>query len=166
MIEKLQEIILIMGVSGCGKTTVGKLLAERLDAKFIDADSFHPASNINKMSRYEPLDDSDRWPWLDSVSDAIHMKTKLSYTVLACSALKQNYRARLKIGKNPIIFLTGPRKTIESRLASRQKHFMPNQLLESQIADLEPPKNAIQVSIIDTPMEIVTHIINSLSLEK
>ena len=159
-------IILIMGVSGCGKTTVGKLLAKQLDVKFIDADNLHPIANIDKMSRCEPLDDSDRWPWLEFVSDAVNNQAKSSYTVvLACSALKHEYRTRLKLGKNPIIFLTGPRKTIEFRLSSRQEHFMPNQLLESQFDDLEPPKNAVKISIVDSPTEIVTRIIQILNLE-
>jgi len=151
-----------MGVSGTGKTTVGELLAERLGGAFLDADDFHTTTNVNKMSRGEPLNDSDRQPWLDAVARAVREHAEPCPLVLACSALKDDYRARLQLGRSPIVLLTGPRETIRQRLRSRLGHFMPGRLLDSQLENLEEPNEAITVSITNTPDEIVDEIVRVL----
>ena len=159
---KTSPLILIMGVSGSGKTTIGKLLADRLAGTFMDADDFHPIANINKMSRGEPLNDEDRWPWLDAVASAVREHAGPCPLVLACSALKESYRNRLQLGQSPVIFLAGSRETIEHRLSSRRGHFMPSQLLDNQLKDLEEPNEAITVSIASTPRKIVDRIVRAL----
>ena len=156
------SVILVMGVSGSGKTTVGQLLAKRLEGSFLDADDLHPSTNIDKMARGESLNDKDRWPWLDAVTHAASIHTSPTPLVLACSALKESYRERLQLGDDPVIFLTGSRETIAQRLSLRQGHFMPSQLLDSQLGELEEPKKAISISIAGTPYEIVDQIIRSL----
>lgn len=159
---KIPSVILVMGVSGCGKTTIGKLLAKRLKGHFLDADDFHPITNINKMSRGEPLNDDDRWPWLDLVALAVREHTAPIPLVLACSALKDAYRERLKLEHNLIIFLTGVRKIIEHRLSMRHGHFMTNQLLDSQFKELEEPNGAMKVSISGSPTQIVGQIVGEI----
>tara|TARA_B100000315_G_scaffold228427_1_gene237118 strand:+ start:116 stop:613 length:498 start_codon:yes stop_codon:yes gene_type:complete len=151
-----------MGVAGAGKTTIGKLLARRLGGDFLDADDLHSSANIQKMSRGEPLDDGDRWPWLDVVAHTAREHTGPFPLVLACSALKEAYRERLGLGQGCIVFLTGPRDTIEQRLESRPGHFMPSQLLDSQLEILEEPDWAITVSVTNTPDGIVKEIIHLL----
>jgi carbohydrate kinase (thermoresistant glucokinase family) len=127
--------IVVMGVSGCGKSSVGIALAEALGARFIDGDDLHPAANKAKMSAGIPLDDSDRWSWLDLVSQAI-----VPGTVMACSALKRVYRERIVAGAPNTFFvhLDGSREILEQRLGARAGHFMPATLLDSQLAILEP----------------------------
>jgi carbohydrate kinase (thermoresistant glucokinase family) len=129
--------IVVMGVSGCGKSSVGLALAESLDASFIDGDDLHPEANKNLMAAGIPLNDENRWPWLDSVAQAL---TAGSGTVIACSALKRSYRQRiLKGGPNTIfIHLAGSRELLAERMSSRGTHFMPLSLLDSQLATLEP----------------------------
>jgi gluconokinase len=127
----------VMGVSGCGKSTIGRALADRLDISFIDGDDLHPASNIEKMRRGEPLDDADRAPWLDRVGARLEPGT-----VIACSALKRIYRDRIRrIAGGPVVFvyLRGSRETLARRMSERKGHFMPYALLESQLATLEEP---------------------------
>jgi carbohydrate kinase (thermoresistant glucokinase family) len=127
--------IVVMGVSGCGKSSVGIALAEALGARFIDGDDLHPSANKAKMSAGIPLDDSDRWPWLDLVSQAL-----VPGTVVACSALKRVYRERIVAGAPNTFFvhLDGSREILEQRLGARAGHFMPATLLDSQLAILEP----------------------------
>lgn len=156
------QVILVMGVSGCGKTTVGKLLADRLEGTFLDADDLHPMSNIDKMSRGEPLNDDDRWPWLDAVAQAVQEREKTCVMVLACSALKVSYRTRLRLPSARIIFLTGPYETIQQRLQTRAGHYMTSQLLDSQLETLDEPDDAIVVSIVGTPTDIVDHLVQVL----
>jgi carbohydrate kinase (thermoresistant glucokinase family) len=127
----------VMGVSGCGKSTIGRALADRLDLAFIDGDDLHPASNIEKMRRGEPLDDADRAPWLDRVGARLEPGT-----VIACSALKRIYRDRIRrTAGGPVIFvyLRGSRETLAGRMLERKGHFMPYSLLEGQLATLEEP---------------------------
>lgn len=126
-----------MGVSGCGKSTVGKMLAEKLNAKFIDGDDLHPAENKAKMAAGIALNDEDRWPWLESVGAALAAEEKI---VIACSALKRKYRERIlaKGSGGVFVHLTGSRETLADRMASRPNHFMPVSLLDSQLAALEP----------------------------
>jgi gluconokinase len=159
---KKLSVILVMGVSGSGKTTIGKLLAKHLKGTFLDADDFHPGANIEKMTRGEPLNDEDRWPWLDAIAVAVQEHTAPRPLVLACSALKDSYRDRLRLGANPIVFLTGSRETIAHRLSLRHGHFMPAPLLDSQIIELEEPKNAMTVSISSTPAKIVDQILTKI----
>jgi carbohydrate kinase (thermoresistant glucokinase family) len=129
--------IVVMGVSGCGKSTVGEKLALQLDAKFIDGDDLHPEENKAKMAAGIALNDEDRWPWLDKVGAALASEEKL---VIACSALKRKYRERILSKASDVIFfhLEGSRVLLAERMASRSNHFMPASLLDSQLAALEP----------------------------
>ncbi len=142
--------IVLMGVSGSGKTTIGETLAPRLGLPFRDADEFHPPANVAKMASGIPLDDDDRWPWLDAIGAAIHAAGS-SGIVVTCSALKRIYRDRIRTAAGlPVRFvhLDVSRATLEKRLASRRGHFFPPSLLDSQLATLEPPtadENAIVV---------------------
>ena len=139
--------IVVMGVSGCGKSSVGIALAETLGARFIDGDDLHPAANKAKMSAGIPLDDEDRWPWLDLVSQALAedvstlpAESGSTGTVVACSALKRSYRERILAGAPNTFFihLDGSREILQQRLGNRTEHFMPATLLDSQLATLEP----------------------------
>ena len=139
--------LLIMGVSGCGKTSFGKALATHLGLQFFDGDDFHPASNVEKMRKGIPLSDEDRLPWLQTLANLISSHSE-SGMVLACSALKQRYRAMF-ISANPslqIIFLRGDYQLLWTRMQQRQ-HFMPASLLQSQFDALEPPDQAIVLDV-------------------
>jgi gluconokinase len=139
----------IMGVCGCGKTTVGRALADELGWAFLDADAYHPEVNVAKMAAGVALTDEDRWPWLDRLSRelrALHSSGK--HAILACSALRQAYRDRLaSAGELKWVYLKGDAATIEPRLASRRGHYMPPSLLASQFAALEEPPAAIVIDI-------------------
>jgi len=153
-------IYIVMGVSGSGKTTVGKALANRIGARFVDADDHHSAGNIAKMKRGIPLTDADRQPWLESLADivACHLSMDESL-VVACSALKQKYRDALIRGRGcrsasiRFIYLRCGIDTVKSRLSSRKNHFMPPSLTESQFADLEEPSGD-GVATIDGGMDV------------
>lgn len=154
--------IIIMGVSGSGKTTTGKLLSERIKAVFLDADNFHPEANIKKMSTGIPLNDEDRVPWLDALHDELQRKLASgSSVVLACSALKRWYRERL-VKKLPavIVYLKGDYNLIEDRLVERTDHYMKSTLLESQFDTLEEPdeSEAIIVAIQKSPETLIDEI--------
>jgi len=151
--------IVIMGVAGSGKTTVGERLAARLGFPFRDADEFHPAANVTKMSAGIPLEDADRWPWLDAIGAAIR-DAGTNGIVVACSALKRIYRERI-IGAagRPVnfVFLDGPLATLRERIGGRRGHFMPPSLLASQLATLERPaadERVVTVSI-EPPIDAV-----------
>ena len=139
-------IVLLMGVSGVGKTTIGEVLAQRLGWRFIDADDYHPPQNVAKMAAGVPLEDADRWPWLDALNRRLRTE---EHAIVACSALKQAYRERLLAGiaDARVVFLHGSRALIAARLAERKHRYMPASLLESQFAALEPPVRAITVDI-------------------
>jgi gluconokinase len=139
----------LMGVCGCGKSTVGRALADELGWTFLDADDFHPESNVAKMAAGVALTDDDRWPWLDRLSAELHsMHAVGRHAILACSALRQRYRDRLASGGElKWVYLKGDMATIEPRLASRRGHFMPKSLLASQFAALEEPAAALVVDI-------------------
>ena len=147
--------IVVMGVSGCGKSSVGIALAEALGARFIDGDDLHPAANKAKMSAGIPLDDDDRWPWLDLVSKAL-AESGSTGTVIACSALKRSYRERILAGAPNTFFvhLDGSREILEHRLGSRTGHFMPATLLDSQLATLEPLAGDEPGAVIDIDQPI------------
>lgn len=152
--------IVTMGVCGSGKTTVGEHLAERLGVVFRDADEFHPAANVAKMSAGIPLTDEDRVPWLDAIAAAIRATDPSRPIVVSCSALKRSYRDRIvRSAGRPVdfVFLTGPREVLRARMGGRKGHFMPVSLLDSQLATLEPPtpdERAITVSI-EQPVEAI-----------
>lgn len=154
-------VIVMMGVSGAGKTTVGRRLADALDAGFAEGDAYHPPENIEKMRRGVPLDDADRWPWLDRLSRAIGEWLSEGRTmVLACSALKQSYRDRLAAGRPGVhfVFLKGDEGLIRARLELRRGHYMPPTLLPSQLAALEEPSDAIAIDIAATADAIAARI--------
>ncbi len=155
-----------MGVSGTGKTTVGQLLAIALAIPFYDADDFHPESNIKKLSGGEPLTDQDRQPWLETLGEKIKIWEAKGGAVLACSALKEKYRSTLSTiphEKLTIIHLSGSFDLISSRLALRRDHFLDPSILKSQFNDLERPNNAIEVSIDQTPENILQEILIKMS---
>jgi len=141
--------VLLMGVSGSGKSTVGPALAAELDWPFLDADILHPQANVAKMASGIPLTDADRWPWFDRiVAEMRRYAAAGKNVVIACSALKQAYRDRLASGGSVrVVYLKGDAETIAPRLAARRGHFMPPSLLASQFATLEEPDNAIVVDI-------------------
>lgn len=157
-------IVMMMGVTGCGKTTIGTLLAERLSCGFSDADGFHPAVNVEKMRAGIPLQDEDRWPWLAALRTAIDgWQAKKIDHVVACSALKQVYRDVLSPEGDVIfVFLKGSAATIGPRLNARKGHYMNPALLDSQFATLEEPVDALAVDISGTPEEIVANILAKL----
>jgi gluconokinase len=160
-------IVIVMGVVGAGKTTVGQLLAEQLGWKFADADDFHPPSNVEKIRRGIGLTDADREPWLDRLRDAIlgWIAAKRN-VVLACSALKRSYREKLRAGPEvKFVYLKGSQELIAERLRSRHGHFANEGILASQLADLEEPEGALAVEITGTPEQIVGEIRKALRLE-
>ena len=166
MIMKTGLHIVIMGVSGSGKSTVGKLVAKRIGGCFIDGDDLHPAANIKKMTRGIPLEDADRWPWLDCIVQSVQDRVIDQSVVVACSALKKSYRARLSSIPYHLVYLAGQQETIKSRLLGRKAHFMPVDLIESQFADLEAPDDAL-VAQVTLPAEmIVEHIINAFAISR
>jgi gluconokinase len=160
--------LVVMGVSGSGKSTIGETLAGRLGWRFEDGDRFHPASNVAKMSAGQPLTDDDRRPWLEAIADEIDRVCRAGQRmVVACSALKRAYREILLHGRNDvrIVFLDGTEALIASRLAQRKGHFMPPGLLASQFQTLEPPgpsERPITVSIDATIETIVDAIIRQM----
>ncbi len=163
--------LVVMGVSGSGKSTIADRLAARLGWRCEDGDKFHPASNVAKMSAGHPLTDEDRWPWLQAIADEIDRVCKAGQrAVIACSALKHAYRDILVHGRNDvrIVFLDGTYDLIAGRLAARKGHFMPPGLLTSQFRTLEPPdanEHPVTVSIDATVETIVDDIIRQLKLE-
>ena len=160
-------IVIVMGVVGSGKTTVGRLLAEQMRWQFADADDFHPASNVEKIRNGIPLTDQDRAPWLDRLRVAISgWILSRQNVVLACSALKRNYRRILEVGPDVrFVYLKGSPALIAERLRTRHGHFANEQILASQFADLEEPEDAVTVSISPEPPGIVAEIRKRLGLE-
>jgi len=154
-------IVVVMGVSGAGKTTIGGALARRLGWRFIDADDYHPPENVAKMAAGTPLEDEDRWPWLDELN---RMLKKQGNAVVACSALKEAYRERLTDGLSNlrIVYLHGTLELIRSRMKARPHRYMPASLLDSQFAALEPPARAIAIDVAAEPASCVAHILSNL----
>lgn len=166
------SVLVVMGVSGSGKTTVAAMLARELGWTFEDGDWFHPPANVEKMAAGTPLTDKDRWPWLQAIADWIHATHEAGHhAILACSALKREYRAVLVGGLADavrIVYLEGDSELIGARMALRQGHFMPPQLLESQFKTLEPPgpdENPITVSIDRHPRDLVKAIVQALEAD-
>lgn len=154
-------VVIVMGVSGSGKSTIGSLLAERLGVPFFDADDFHSLAAVAKMKAGTPLNDEDRAPWLERLNrEVVKPHASGKGAVLACSALKSRYRAMLESGATSavrFVHLQGSAEVIRARMAARQ-HFMPASLLESQFASLEAPANAIIADISKTPSELMAEI--------
>ncbi len=147
-----QPIIVVTGVSGSGKSTVGALLAEHLGGRFLDGDSLHPAANVAAMAAGQPLTDADRWPWLDAIGAWIDKQIQAGRTaVVACSALRRAYRDGLRAGRPGLrlVYLRGSAELIRSRLAGRTGHFFPASLLDSQLATLEEPTPDEGVLVLD-----------------
>jgi gluconokinase len=158
-------IVILMGVSGSGKTTIGEELARRTGWKLLDADTYHPAANIEKMGRGVPLEDADRWPWLDRLNAMIReAQDKGESTLLACSALKARYRDRLAAGIDDLrwVYLKGDFALIEARLLARKGHYMKAGLLQSQFAALEEPNDATIVDIAEAPAQIAERLVKQL----
>ena len=162
-------VLVIMGVSGSGKSTVAGLLAGRLGWDLAEGDDLHPESNVAKMQAGQPLTDEDRWPWLESIADWIRAHTEAGTPgVVTCSALKKRYRDILRGEGVVFVFLEGSRDKISDRLASRHGHYMPPSLLESQFDALEAPtadENFISLSVSATPAEEAQEIITRLNLD-
>lgn len=157
-------VVVLMGVAGSGKSTVGALVASQLGWPFQEGDLLHPPGNVAKMAAGQPLNDEDRWPWLARIREWI---TAHSDGVITCSALKRSYRDVLRDPHVVFVHLTGTRDQLLGRLSARPGHFMPAALLDSQLADLEPPgpdESAFAVDICSTPTEQVAEIARALGL--
>jgi carbohydrate kinase (thermoresistant glucokinase family) len=164
-------VVVVMGVSGSGKSTIAAMLAHRLGWIYEDADWLHPKSNIEKMHHGEPLNDADRWPWLHAIADWIDAtRASGGHGVVACSALKRAYRDILVGDRHDVrlVFLQGDQDLIAQRIAARADHFMPPDLLDSQFKALEPPQadeRPIVVSVVPHPRDIVEAIVEKLGID-
>ncbi|WP_440904515.1 gluconokinase [Catenovulum sp. SX2] len=158
-------IYIVMGVSGCGKSSIGEMLAESLNIPFFDADDYHTEHNKNKMAQGNPLNDDDRRPWLEGLAELMLGWEENGGAVLACSALKQKYRDMLasKVGeKAVIVYLKGSFELIDQRIRARKGHFMNADLLKSQFDTLEEPTQALTVDISQSPQQIVENILQEI----
>ncbi|MFI9821950.1 gluconokinase [Streptomyces sp. NPDC052013] len=160
------HVVVVMGVAGTGKTTIGPLLAARFGVPYAEGDDFHPQANIAKMSAGTPLTDEDRWPWLDAIGGWAQERAGLG-GVVSCSALKRSYRDRLRAAAPGVVFLhlTGDRALIEDRMSHRKGHFMPTALLDSQFATLqplEPDEAGAAVAVTGSPEEITARAVTAL----
>ncbi|MFZ3556372.1 MULTISPECIES: gluconokinase [unclassified Streptomyces] len=161
------HVVVVMGVAGTGKTTIGPLLAERLGVPYAEGDDFHPQANIEKMTAGTPLTDDDRWPWLDAIGRWAHGRAGLG-GVVSSSALKRSYRDRLRAEAPDAVFvhLTGSRELIEDRMGHREGHFMPTSLLDSQFATLQPlaaDEAGVAVDVAGSPEEIADRAVAALA---
>lgn len=159
-------VVLLMGVAGSGKTTIGRQLADELGWRFADADEFHPPANVAKMSAGIPLDDADRAPWLAAIR--LYIDTRLAKkenAVVTCSALKEKHRAVLRSDSVQVklIYLRGTREVLWSRISGRQGHFMKPAMLDSQLATLEEPTDAIVFDIAQSPAQIIAGIRSAIA---
>lgn len=167
MVKQHVSSIVVMGVSGVGKSTLGVALADSLGWEFLEGDEYHPKENIEKMQQGQALEDEDRWAWLHRINRVIRQKQKAGVnTVLACSALKESYRNILRqdVQALEFVYLDGDFETIQKRLTSRTDHFMPSSLLKSQFDTLEKPRASLQVPIILTIDEQVQMITSTFAL--
>ena len=160
-------ILIAMGVSGCGKSLIGEMLAQRLDCPFTDGDTFHSAANKEKMHNGIPLTDDDRWPWLKTIRAAIEDKQRAGETaVFTCSSLKRSYREILRAGDRDVtfVYLHGTPELLRERLGERKGHFFDPSLLKSQLDTLEPPSEdeAIEADIAMTPDQIVEKVLREV----
>lgn len=162
----LEMIVIVMGVVGAGKTTVGSLLAKQLGWYFADADDYHSPANVDKIRHGIPLTDDDRVPWLEKLRlQIIRWNVNEENAVLACSALKRSYRAELCASPNiHFVYLEGTRELIAQRLSARHGHFANSAILDSQFADLEEPESGLRVDITQSPERMVAEIRQKLGL--
>jgi gluconokinase len=164
-----QPVLVVMGVSGCGKSTVAGVLAGRLGWDLGEGDDLHPKANVDKMASGHPLTDEDRWPWLDRIAAWIRERTDAGRPgIITCSALKREYRDILRGEHVVFVYLHGTREQIATRLQARQGHYMPPALLDSQFADLEPPgddERALRIDIGPAPGVQASEIVDRLGLE-
>ena len=164
-------VAIIFGVSGAGKTTIGKRLAQELGWHFYEADDFHPQPNIDKMRNGVPLTDDDRWPWLESLREAVKRSLAAGeHAVLACSALKEDYRRCLRVNdKVELVFLRGDYEVVADQLRKRRRHFMNPALLQTQFADLEEPQPveaAVVIELGRSPRELIQDIKRKLRIRR
>lgn len=154
-------IVVLMGVSGVGKTTIGELVAQALGWRLIEGDDYHPRENVAKMAAGTPLEDADRWPWLDALNRALRRERN---AVVTCSALKESYRKRLLDGikETRLVYLHASQRLIAERVARRKHKYMPASLLDSQFAILEPPRNAIEIDVSLDPRTSAGAIVDAL----
>lgn len=158
-------IVIVMGVSGSGKSTIGRALARALALPFVEGDDYHPRANVEKMASGQPLDDADRAPWLEALAAVLAEAEQTGGSVLACSALKKRYRDVLKSElstKPQVVYLDGSASLLAERLAGRDGHFFPPHLLASQFEALEPPADAIYVDLRKSVEEIVSEAVAAL----
>lgn len=157
-------ILVVMGVAGCGKTLIGRLLAQRLSLPFYDADAWHSSENIAKMAVGIPLTDGDRWPWLDSLAREMVAWEAEGGAVLACSALREAYRDRLRATGAPVrlVFLRTDPRVLQERLSTRCGHYMKAEMLASQLETLEPPMDAVIVDAAAPPEAIAEAVVKVL----
>ena len=162
-------IVLVMGVSGAGKTSVGSALAASLGWRYLDGDDYHPPENVAKMAGGTPLEDADRWPWLARINDELlRLQARGESAVLACSALKESYRERLRRGVQAlrVVHLDGDFELIRGRTEMREHRYMPPSLLHSQFAALEPPVEAIRIDVRQPLRRCVDEILAALAAER
>jgi gluconokinase len=158
------SIVIVMGVAGSGKTTVGRLLAQQMDWPFFEGDEFHPAANISKMQRGHPLTDADRWPWVFAIRARVQeVIDRRQHAVFTCSALKRAYRDVLRLPGVRFVYLRGDADAIHQRLKRRTDHFFDRDLLSSQFAVLEEPEKALAISAAESPGAIVRKIVTYLT---
>ncbi|WP_296431003.1 gluconokinase [Yoonia sp.] len=152
---KMQRAIMVMGVSGSGKSTIANALARHYGGALLDDDDYHPQSNVDHMAAGQPLTDAMRWPWLDRLAKEVNDARQDAATVFACSALRKTYRDHLRaaIPDLQVVYLDAPQDVVAKRLNMRRDHFMPAALLDSQYATLEPPQNAAAAVSVDQPVE-------------
>ena len=156
--------ILLMGVAGAGKTTVGKVLTDKINGYFIEADDFHGKNNIKKMSAGIPLNDNDRYDWLIKIKNEILKRKEKQNLIVACSSLKEKYRELLGTGNYKLVFLKVDKLTAKNRINSRDDHFMPETLVDSQFSILEEPENALVFEQSLNQDQIVNEIIKQLKI--
>ncbi len=162
------KVIVLMGVCGCGKTTVGERLAALTEGVFVEGDAYHSEANVEKMRSGTPLTDADRQGWLETLAEVIHEHAEGDrHCFVGCSALKEAYREVLRTGDPDlqVVYLHGSRALLQARMEARQGHYMPPGLLDSQLEILEEPREALRVSIDQDPDAIVREIALALSLE-
>ena len=156
--------IIIMGVAGCGKTTIGSLVSKQTRSYFIEGDDFHSKENIKKMSSGIPLNDSDRMGWLKSIKNEISRQLKKNNVIIACSALKQIYRKNLQLDNSILVYLKISKKDAQNRLSERKDHFMPSSLVQSQFKILEEPSSALIYNATNNIDDIVNDICKKINL--
>ena len=158
--------VVVMGVTGCGKTTLGRALADRLGAPFYDGDDYHPPANVAKMRRGDPLDDADRAPWLDRLHDLLAQSN--DGAVLACSALKHTYRERLRANGLALTFvhLVISKEAARRRLEARADHYMPPSLVDSQFEALETPTDALAINAELDALQVLAEVVEALDVDR